>query len=66
MDHDRPAAPGRRGDHQLAQALACRPELRAPAEHVREFADLMNKHRGDRLADWMHRVQADPLPRCTR
>lgn len=22
----------------------------------------MNKHRGDRLAEWMQRVQADPLP----
>ena len=47
---------------QLAQALASCPELRATANHVREFADLMNKHRGDRLADWMQRVQADPLP----
>jgi hypothetical protein len=40
---------------------AC-PELRATAEHVREFADLMNKHRGDRLTDWIHRIQTDPLP----
>jgi transposase len=47
---------------QLAQALASCPELRATAEHVREFADLMNKHRGDRLADWMQRVQADRPP----
>jgi len=47
---------------QLEQALASCPELQATANHVREFADLMNKHRGDRLADWMQRVQADPLP----
>jgi transposase len=47
---------------QLAKALASCPELRATAEHVREFADLMNKRRGDRLTGWMHRVQADPLP----
>ncbi|HZO67781.1 MAG TPA: ISL3 family transposase [Kribbellaceae bacterium] len=47
---------------QLAKALASCPELHATAEHVREFADLMNKHRGDRLTDWIQRVQADPLP----
>jgi transposase len=47
---------------QLAHALTSCPELQATANHVREFADLMNKHRGDRLADWMQRVQADPLP----
>jgi transposase len=47
---------------QLAKALASCPELRATADHVREFADLMHKHRGDRLADWIQRVQADPLP----
>jgi transposase len=47
---------------QLAKALAACPELHATAEHVREFADLMNKHRGDRLTGWMHRVQANPLP----
>jgi transposase len=47
---------------QLTQALTACPELRATAEHVRQFADLMNKHRGDRLADWSQRVQADPLP----
>jgi transposase len=48
-------------DH-LAKALASCPELHATAEHVREFADLMNKHRADRLTDWIQRVQADPLP----
>lgn len=47
---------------QLAKTLACCPELQATAGHVRDFADLMNKHRGDRLPDWMQRVQADPLP----
>jgi transposase len=31
-------------------------------DDVRDFADLMNKHRGDRLPDWMLRVQADNLP----
>jgi Transposase len=47
---------------QLAKALTACPELHATAEHVRTFADLMNKRRGDRLTDWIHRVQADPLP----
>jgi hypothetical protein len=47
---------------QLADVLASCPELRAIAGHVRDFAELMNKHRGDRLPDWMQRVQADNLP----
>ena len=47
---------------RLATALTACAELRATAQHVREFADLMNKHRGDRLTDWIARVQADPLP----
>ncbi len=47
---------------QLAHALTACPELRTTAGHVREFADLMNKHRGDRLTDWIAHVQADPLP----
>lgn len=46
----------------LADVLASCPELQAVAGHVRDFADLMNKHRGDRLPDWMQRVQADNLP----
>lgn len=51
------------GDHaELGDVLACCPELHAVAGHVRDFAELMNKHRGDRLLDWMHRVQADNLP----
>jgi transposase len=47
---------------QLTDVLASCPELRAVAGHVRDFADLMNKHRGDRMPDWMLRVQADNLP----
>jgi transposase len=47
---------------QLDKALACCPELHATAGHVRDFADLMHKHRGDRLPDWMNQVQANPLP----
>jgi transposase len=47
---------------RLATSLAICPELHATAEHVREFADMMNKHRGDRLTDWITRVQVDPLP----
>ena len=38
------------------------PELQALAGHVRDFADLMDKHCGDRLPDWMLRVQDDNLP----
>jgi len=50
-------------DHaQLTDVLANCPELQAVANHVRDFADLMNKHRGDRLPDWMLQVQADNLP----
>jgi transposase len=47
---------------QLSDVLASCPELHAVAEHVRDFADLMNKRRGDRLPDWMLRVKADNLP----
>jgi len=47
---------------QLTDVLASCPELQAVAGHVRDFADLMNKHCGDRLPDWMARVQADNLP----
>jgi len=47
---------------QLTGALASCPELQAIASHVRDFADLISKHRGDRLPDWMLRVQADNLP----
>ena len=47
---------------RLADVLTRCPELHAVASHVRDFADLMNKRRGDRLPDWMLRVQADNLP----
>jgi hypothetical protein len=47
---------------QLTQVLGCCPELDATARHVRDFADLMHKHRGDRLPDWMRHVDADNLP----
>lgn len=47
---------------QLEAVLASCPELQAVAGHVRDFADLMNKHHGDRLPEWMQRVQADNLP----
>lgn len=47
---------------QLSDVLASCPELQAVAGHVRDFADLMNKHHGDRLPDWMQGVQADNLP----
>jgi transposase len=47
---------------QLTAVLGACPELHALARHVRDFADLMNKHRGDRLTDWMHAVDADNLP----
>jgi transposase len=44
------------------EILARCPELDATARHVREFADMMLHLRGDRLEDWMHRVQNDELP----
>jgi hypothetical protein len=47
---------------QLADVLTSCPKLQALAGHVRDFADLMNKRRDDRLSDWMLRVQADNLP----
>ncbi len=47
---------------QLATVVAACPELQALARHVRDFADLMNKHRGDRLPDWIHAAEADNLP----
>jgi hypothetical protein len=34
---------------QLTTVLGACPELAATARHVRDFADLMNKQRGDRL-----------------
>ena len=47
---------------QLAKVLASCPQLAAAAGHVQAFADLMRKQRGERLPDWMHRVEADNLP----
>jgi transposase len=47
---------------QLATVLGACPELAATARHVRDFADLMNKQRGDRLDAWIQQVQADDLP----
>jgi hypothetical protein len=41
---------------QLAIVTAACPELAAVAGHVREFADLMNKHRGDRINTWIEQV----------
>jgi hypothetical protein len=40
---------------RLKEILARCPELAATAGHVRDL-------RGDRLGDWMHRVQTDDLP----
>jgi transposase len=47
---------------QLTAVLGACPELAATARHVRDFADLMNKQRGDRLDAWIQQVQADDLP----
>jgi transposase len=48
--------------NQLTTVLGACPELQAIARHVRDFADLMNKHRGDRLTAWMNTAEADNLP----
>ena len=47
---------------QLTIVLDACPELAATARHVRDFADLMNKQRGDRVDTWIQQVQADDLP----
>jgi transposase len=47
---------------QLTDALAGCPHLQAATDHVRNLADLMHKHRGDRLPQWMEQVEADDLP----
>jgi transposase len=47
---------------QLAAVIGACPELASAARHVRDFADLMNKHRGDRLDSWIQAVEADNLP----
>jgi transposase len=47
---------------QLKKILARCPELDAVTKHVRDFAAMMRDLRGDRLDDWMRRVQNDDLP----
>jgi hypothetical protein len=47
---------------QLTDALGGCPHLQATLDHVRNFADLMHKHKGDRLPQWMEHVEADDLP----
>ncbi len=57
--------PGKlKADEQVRlQALLDRcPELNALAGHVRAFAEMIRKLRGDRLQEWMEEVQADDLP----
>ncbi|WTZ26651.1 ISL3 family transposase [Microbispora sp. NBC_01389] len=51
-------------DDQLAlkQALADCPHLDVLAGHVQGFAQMMLERRGDRLDDWMAKVDADDLP----
>jgi transposase len=45
------------------QALLDRcPELKALAGHVRAFAEMIGELHGDRLNDWMEKVDADDLP----
>jgi len=38
------------------------PELNALAGHVRAFAEMIGELRGDRLDQWMQKVEADDLP----
>jgi transposase len=47
---------------RLKEILARCPELNAAAGHVSGFAVMMRELRGDRLEDWMRRVEADDLP----
>jgi transposase len=47
---------------RLDQILNACPELQATAIHVRAFADIMNKRRGDRIHDWLHAITDDNLP----
>jgi transposase len=53
---------GDEDEAQLKKILGRCPELDAVAKHVRDFAAMMRDLRGDRLDDWMRRVQADDLP----
>jgi hypothetical protein len=47
---------------ELATVIGACPEPAATARHVRDFADLMNKHCGDRLDTWIQQIEADDLP----
>lgn len=56
------ASSGRAVQARLKKILGRCPELDAAARHVRDFAAMMRDLRGDRLDDWMRRVQDDDLP----
>ncbi|MGW7041148.1 hypothetical protein ACWGDT_00145 [Streptomyces avermitilis] len=47
---------------QLKEILARSPELRRPAEHVRDFGQLMSNRQGRQLCHWIEHAQADDLP----
>ncbi len=47
---------------QLKDVLARCPHLDAVANHVASFAEIMCGLHGDRLGDWIARVEADQLP----
>jgi hypothetical protein len=47
---------------QLTDVLVGCSHLQTATDHVRNLADLMHKHRGDRLPQWMQQVEADELP----
>jgi len=47
---------------KLKQVLARCPDLDAVAGHVASFAEIMSELGGDRLGDWIARVEADHLP----
>jgi transposase len=46
----------------LKQVLASCPDLDATAGHIRAFAELMSGLHGERLHQWITRVEADQLP----
>lgn len=46
----------------LKEIRAVCPELDAVTDHVRDFAEMMRDLRGDRLPEWMERVEQDTLP----
>ncbi|MFI9617241.1 transposase [Streptomyces sp. NPDC052023] len=48
--------------HQLKEILTRCPALDRAAEHVRDFAELMNNRQGQHLDQWIDRVHADDLP----